>query len=62
MSLALFFAVNFQNVMKGSKERSGKKAHAEVERPSGVFISLAALGTFAFFAEFLLIVYLGSVG
>ncbi len=62
LSLALFFAINLQNVMKGSKERSGKKAHAKVERPSGVFISIAALGTFAFFAEALLIIYLGSVG
>ncbi len=42
--------------------RRGKEAHAEVERPSGVFISLAALGTFAFFAEALLMIYLGSVG
>lgn len=61
LSLALFFAVNLQNVMKGSKERSGEEAYAEVERPSGVFITLAALGTFAFFAEALLIIYLGSV-
>jgi protein-S-isoprenylcysteine O-methyltransferase Ste14 len=62
MSLALFFAVNLQNVMKVSRVRRDKKAHAEVERPSGFFISLAALGTFAFFAEALLIIYLGSVG
>ena len=30
--------------------------------PAGVFISLAALGTFAFFSEALLIIYLGFVG
>lgn len=62
LSLALFFAVNLQNVIKGSRERSGEEIYAEVERPSGVFISLAALGTFAFFAEALLIIYLGFVG
>ena len=36
LSLALFFAVNLENVVKGSKERSGEEAYAEVERPSGV--------------------------
>jgi protein-S-isoprenylcysteine O-methyltransferase Ste14 len=62
LNLALFFAINLQNLVKGSRERSGKKAHSEVERPSGILISLAALGTFAFFAEAILIIYLGIVG
>lgn len=57
--LSEFFAVNAHNVMKGLGERRGAKVHAELERPSGVFTTLADLGTLAFFCESVLFIYLG---
>jgi protein-S-isoprenylcysteine O-methyltransferase Ste14 len=42
--------------------RRGKNAYAEVDRPGGLLMSLAALGTLAFFAEALLTVYAGFTG
>jgi protein-S-isoprenylcysteine O-methyltransferase Ste14 len=60
--LALFFAINLQNVIKGSRMRRGKNAYAEVDRPGGLLMSLSALGTLAFFAEALFTVYAGFTG
>ena len=60
--LTLFFAVNLQNIIKGSRVRRGENAYAEVDRPRGLLMSLAALGTLAFFAEALLAVYAGFTG
>ena len=60
--LALFFAVNLQNVIQGCRVRRGENAYAEVNRPRGLLMCLAALGTLAFFAEALLAVYAGFTG
>jgi hypothetical protein len=60
--LTTFFLVNLQNVIKGSRTRRGKKTHAEVERPGVLMMSLAALGTLAFFAKALMVVYAGLTG
>jgi protein-S-isoprenylcysteine O-methyltransferase Ste14 len=60
--LTTFFLVNLQNVIKGSRTRRRKKTHAEVERPRGLMMSIAAMGTLAFFAEALMVVYAGLTG
>lgn len=58
LSLSAFFVVNAHNVVKGSRERRGAKIYAELERPSGVSMALAVLGTRAFFFESVLFIYL----
>ena len=60
--LTTFFLVNLRNVIKGSRTRRNKKTHEEVERPRGLMMSMAALGTLAFFAEALMVVYVGLTG
>lgn len=57
--LSAFFVINAHNVVKGSRERRGAKVYAELEKPSGVPIALAVLGTLAFFCESVLLIYLG---
>lgn len=57
--LSAFFLVNAHNVMKGFMERSGDRIYAELERPGGPYMALAALGTLAFFFESLLFICLG---
>ena len=59
LCLSAFFVVNAHNVMKGSRERRGAKVYAELERPSGVSIALAVLGTLSFFCESVFFVYMG---
>jgi protein-S-isoprenylcysteine O-methyltransferase Ste14 len=49
--LGCFFSVNLRNIVKGQKLRSGEKVYAEVERPSGSTIGLAAVGTLVYFVE-----------
>lgn len=46
--LGTFLSVNIHNIMKFHR-RSKAKAFAEVEHPSGLFMSLAAFGTLAYF-------------
>jgi len=59
LCLSAFFAVNAHNVMKGFRERRGAKVYAELERLSGVSMTLAVLGTLAFFCESVFFIYLG---
>lgn len=60
--LLAFFSINAHNVIRGLRARKGMRAHAELERPKGLFMNLAALGTLVFFAETLLFVCLGLTG
>ena len=59
--LTAFFAVNLHNITR-SHGRSDAKAYAEIERPSGFFMGLAALGTFAYFLGALVFVFLAFAG
>ena len=50
--------------MKGQKLRSGEKVHAEVERPLGFIVGLAAFGTLVYFVEvfsYLFLVFTGLI-
>jgi len=47
--LIIFLAVNLHNLLKF--HRNTETAHAEVKRPSGFAVMLAALGTVVFFVE-----------
>ena len=49
--LGCFFSVNLYNIVKSQKLRKGEKVCAEVERPLGSAIGLAAVGTLVYFAE-----------
>jgi len=49
--LGCFFSVNLYNVVKGQKLRKRQKVYAEVERPLGFIIGLAAVGTAVYFVE-----------
>lgn len=60
--LLAFFFVNAHNVLWVHRGRRGRKVHAEVARPSGPLMALAAFGTMIFFVEYLLFVYLGFIG
>jgi len=59
LCLSAFFVVNAHNVIKGFRGRRGAKVYAELERPSGVPMTLAILGTLAFFCESALFIYMG---
>ena len=62
--LGCFFSVNLHNILKGQKLRSGEKAYAEVERPIGLIIGLAAVGTAVYFLEvfsYLFLVFSGLI-
>lgn len=56
--LACFFSVNLHNVLRTHKHNDNMKPYVEIERPSGFAVGLAALGTFAYFAETLLYPFL----
>ena len=60
--LGCFFSVNLHNILKVHKPRSRVKAFAEVERPSGVIVSLAVVGTIVYFLEALLYPFLVFTG
>lgn len=62
--LGCFFSVNLHNIVKRQKLRSGEKVCAEVERPLGSTIGLAAVGTLVYFAEvfsYLFLVFTGLI-
>jgi len=62
--LGCFFSVNLHNIVKGQKLRSGEKVHAEVERPLGFIVGLAAFGTLVYFVEvfsYLFLVFSGLI-
>lgn len=52
--LVCFFAVNLHNTLKLHNRGRGETPWVEVEEPSGAVVSIAALGTFVYFAEALL--------
>jgi len=56
--LAVFFSVNLHNIMKFHRRKSGTRTYAEVERPYGLAIALAAVGTIAYFLVTLLLLFL----
>jgi len=56
--LGCFASVNLRNILKGHKKSESGKPHAEVEYPSGFIVGIVALGTFAYFAEVLLYLFL----
>lgn len=60
--LLAFFLVNAHNVLWVHRRRRNRQVYAEVERPSGPIMALAAFGTLIFFIECLLFVYLGFTG
>jgi len=49
--IGCFFSVNLHNILKVHKRRSGVKTFAEVERPPGFIVGLAAVGTIVYFLE-----------
>ena len=59
LCLSAFFVINAHNMVRGSRERRGAKAHAELERPGGVPMTLTTIGTLAFFCESVMFIYLG---
>lgn len=57
-----FFSVNVHNILEGQRFRRVEKAYAEVERPAGFVMNLAAIGTMVYFLEvlsYLLLVFTG---
>ncbi len=60
--LLAFFSINTHNVISGLRARKGMRTYTELERPKGLFMNLAALGTLVFFVEALLFVCLGLTG
>jgi protein-S-isoprenylcysteine O-methyltransferase Ste14 len=48
-----FSLFNVHTILKGKKLRKRQKTYAEIERPSGPFIGLAAAGTIVYFLEVL---------
>ena len=51
--LVCFSLVNLHNILRTHKRTSARKASAEVARPSGFIVGVAALGTFAYALEVL---------
>jgi protein-S-isoprenylcysteine O-methyltransferase Ste14 len=56
--LACFFSFNLYNILIVHKHRNDAKVYAEIERPSGFIVNLAAAGTLAYFLEALLYLFL----
>jgi protein-S-isoprenylcysteine O-methyltransferase Ste14 len=56
--LGFFFSVNVHNILVIRKRRSGAKSYADIERPSGFSMNLAALGTLIYFLEAVLYLFL----
>lgn len=59
--LITFFSLNAYNVLKGMRAREGE-SYAEMDRPGGLPVAMAAMGTIAFFIEALGIVLSGFSG
>jgi len=60
--LGCFFSVNLHNIVKRQKLRNGEKVYAEVERPIGSTIGLAAVGTLVYFVEVFSYLFLAFSG
>jgi len=57
-----FFSVVLHNILRVHKLMRQVKAYAEVERPSDLVVGVAALGTFAYFLEVLVYLFLVFTG
>jgi len=51
LCLVFFTMVNLHNILVVHERRSNARVFAEVEHPSGIIVTLAALGTFVYFLE-----------
>jgi protein-S-isoprenylcysteine O-methyltransferase Ste14 len=60
--LAIFASINIQSIFRFSAKKRANNSKAEVERPTGLFIGLATVGTLAFFFEVVLYVILVFTG
>lgn len=58
VSLVCFFSVNLHNIIRGQKFRNRQKIRADVERPFGFIVGLAAVGTIVYFLEALSYLFL----
>jgi len=47
--LGCFVSINLHNILVVHRHRNSEKAYAEVERPSGLVVALAAVGTIVYF-------------
>lgn len=56
--LSCFFSVNLHNILRVHKRTSHVKVYAEVERPSGFVVGVAAVGTLIYFLEAVLYPFL----
>ena len=56
--LGCFVSVNLHNILKVHKRKPGVKVYAEIERPVGFVVGLAAVGTIVYFLEVLLYLFL----
>jgi len=56
--LTVFLSVNLHNIMKFHRRKNGTRTFAEVERPFGLAIVLAAVGTVGYFLVALLLLFL----
>ncbi len=54
--LVVFSIVNLHNILR-TERRSSVRTYAEVERPSGLFMALAALGTLVYFVATFVIIF-----
>ena len=52
--VVMFFSVNLHSIVRFHRRRGDAKAHAKVERPFGLAVALAAVGTLVYFAVTLL--------
>jgi len=60
--ILVFFALNLYNILVFHK--NGEEAYAEIERPSGFMVGIAAFGTLIYFLEallYLLLVFSGNI-
>jgi len=60
--IGCFFSVALYNIFRVHRLKSRVKAYAEVKRPSDFVVGFAALGTFAYFLEVLLYLFLVFTG
>jgi protein-S-isoprenylcysteine O-methyltransferase Ste14 len=49
--LGCFFSVNLHNILRVHKRAERAQSRAEVDRPSGIAVSIAAAGTFIYFVD-----------
>lgn len=58
LCVTCFATVNLYNILVLHKHSTGSEPHAEVERPSGFIVTIAALGTLVYFLEAFLYIIL----